>query len=222
LDGEYEEESFTLDDDDGLPREIVSIRKAFSLEALTVKSLGQHWSAGFVGEARSATFDNIALGLDGGPAIEFSFWPYSEATRRSLVFRYSTRVRSFEYEERTIYDKMKETHPVHGLAAELNMLQRWGSLNFEADYSQYLHDTGFYQISTSGSAEVRLFRGFSVDFFASYSRVRDQLSLSQEELTPEEILLRQQQLRPGYRYSAGVGVSYSFGSIFNNIVNPRF
>jgi hypothetical protein len=221
LDGEYQEEKFTLDED-GIEREIVSVQKRYSLEALTVKSLGQHWSAGFIGEAQKATFGNIALGLDGGLALEYSFWPYSDATRRSLIFRYSTRMRSFEYEERTIYNKTEETHPAHALEAELDMLQRWGSLSFQADLSQYLHNISFFQISTFASADVRLFKGFSVNFFANYSKIRDQLSLSQEELTPEEILLRQQELQTGYRYSAGVGVSYSFGSIFNNIVNPRF
>jgi len=29
-------------------------------------------------------------------------------------------------------------------------------------------------------------------------------------------------LATGYRYFATVGISYSFGSIFNNVVNPRF
>jgi hypothetical protein len=222
LDGEYGEERFTLDEDDGSSRDITSIRKEYTLELLTVKSLGQHWSAGLAAQARKATFGNIELGLNGGPAVEFSLWPYREATRRSMVVRYSTRVRSFNYEELTIYDKLKETHPAHNLNAEFDMKQRWGSLSFEAEMWQYLHNTAFYQISTFGSANVRLFKGFSVNFYGGYARVRDQLALSQEELTPEEILLQQQELRTGYRYEAGVGVSYSFGSIFNNIVNPRF
>lgn len=38
----------------------------------------------------------------------------------------------------------------------------------------------------------------------------------------EEILVRQRELATGYQYEVGFGVSYSFGSIFNNVVNPRF
>ncbi len=35
-------------------------------------------------------------------------------------------------------------------------------------------------------------------------------------------LLRQRQLLTGYQYFFNFGFGYSFGSIFNNIVNPRF
>jgi hypothetical protein len=35
-------------------------------------------------------------------------------------------------------------------------------------------------------------------------------------------LLRRKQLETSYNYYAYVGISYSFGSIFNNAVNPRF
>ena len=38
----------------------------------------------------------------------------------------------------------------------------------------------------------------------------------------EELLLQQQQLQSGYNYFFNVGLSYSFGSIYNTIVNPRF
>ncbi|HET7604058.1 MAG TPA: hypothetical protein VFK36_13630, partial [Gemmatimonadales bacterium] len=53
-------------------------------------------------------------------------------------------------------------------------------------------------------------------------RVRDQLYLPAAGLTPEEILLQQQELATDYRYFISAGFSYSFGSIFNNVVNPRF
>ena len=58
--------------------------------------------------------------------------------------------------------------------------------------------------------------------FASIGRPRDQLYLPRAGATPEEILVRQQQLATTYRYSINFGLSYSFGSIFNNVVNPRF
>jgi hypothetical protein len=52
--------------------------------------------------------------------------------------------------------------------------------------------------------------------------VHDQLSLPKTGATDEEILLQRKQLETSYRYFAGVSLTYSFGSIFNNIVNPRF
>ena len=69
---------------------------------------------------------------------------------------------------------------------------------------------------------MRLFKGFSVEIFGGGSRRRDQLSLRKGEATPEEILVRQRELATGFQLEFGFGVSYSFGSVFNNIVNPRF
>jgi hypothetical protein len=52
--------------------------------------------------------------------------------------------------------------------------------------------------------------------------IHDQLSLTKEGATAEEVLLRQQQIASQYNYSFKVGFSYTFGSIYNNVVNPRF
>jgi hypothetical protein len=48
------------------------------------------------------------------------------------------------------------------------------------------------------------------------------LSLPARGASEEEILLRQRQLQSGYRYEIGMSLTYSFGSIFSSIVNPRF
>ena len=41
-------------------------------------------------------------------------------------------------------------------------------------------------------------------------------------LTREEVLLRQSQLATTYRAFIYMGISYTFGSVLNNVVNPRF
>jgi hypothetical protein len=102
------------------------------------------------------------------------------------------------------------------------MRQPWGTANAEFSFQQYLNDPEKYSLGFDGGAEIRLFKGFSVDFFGEYSRTRDQVYLPRGRATTEEILLRQRQLFTGFQYSFEVGLSYSFGSIFNNIVNPRF
>ena len=47
-------------------------------------------------------------------------------------------------------------------------------------------------------------------------------TLEKGEATEEEVLLRQRQLATGHRYSVSVGFSFSFGSLSNATVNPRF
>lgn len=219
--GNYSEDEFSYEVD-ARDTTVTSIRKSYGLDLLAVKSIGSHWAAGTQAGASSATFGNIALGLSGGPAIEFSLWPYSEATRRSLTFRYSAGVRSFDYRELTIFNKMKETHASHSFTTALDLRQRWGSLNFQFNFSQYLHEMSLYNASVFGNANMKLFKGFSLDFFGEYAHVRDQLSLALEDPTEGEVLLRQRQLATNYRYWGGIGIRYSFGSIFNNVVNPRF
>jgi hypothetical protein len=213
----YNESEFDLEDET-----IISVRKNYEMSLLVAKSVGQHWSAGFQSSANSATFGNVSLGLSGGPALEWSYWPYADATRRSFTARYSLGFRSYDYRELTIFDRFEETHPNHNLNVGLGLRQRWGSTSFNFSLNQYLHDPDIYNAGLFGNANVRLFKGFSLDFYGEYSRVRDQLSIPKRELSQEEVLLRQSQLSTAYRYWGGFGIRYSFGSIFNSVVNPRF
>ena len=48
------------------------------------------------------------------------------------------------------------------------------------------------------------------------------VAFTQDEATQEEILLNRQELATDYSYWGSMGVSYTFGSIYNNILNPRF
>ena len=54
------------------------------------------------------------------------------------------------------------------------------------------------------------------------SFIHDQINLRKSTASSEEILTRQRQLESQYSYWLSGGISYSFGSIYNNIVNPRF
>jgi hypothetical protein len=70
--------------------------------------------------------------------------------------------------------------------------------------------------------ELRLKKGLSLNVGGGGSWIRDQIYLPAGDATTEEILVRQRQLATSYSYSVYFGVSYTFGSIFNNVVNPRF
>ena len=69
---------------------------------------------------------------------------------------------------------------------------------------------------------VRIVRGLSFNFFGNVSRVRDQVFLPRRDATDEEILLRRRALQTDFSYFTNFSIRYTFGSIFNNIVNPRF
>jgi hypothetical protein len=69
---------------------------------------------------------------------------------------------------------------------------------------------------------LRLFRGLELNLNGALERVKDQVYLPREGATEEEILLRRKALGTDYRYRLDLSLSYTFGSIFNNVVNPRF
>jgi hypothetical protein len=100
--------------------------------------------------------------------------------------------------------------------------QPWGSAEAELEAAGFLDDFTQYHLEFGGEIDVRLFRGLSLDVGASAEYVKDQLSLVKRGATPQEIFLRSRALRTNYRFDLRVGFSYTFGSIFNSIVNPRF
>jgi hypothetical protein len=215
---DYRSETFQLSDTETFE----TVSRNSGADATIVKSLSQHWSAGLLGTAQSSTFLNYDLRLRIAPGLEYDFFPYSQSTRRMLTLQYTVGFDSHNYREETIYEKAKEKLIDHKLTTALSLRQPWGTATGSVDLSQYLTDPSKYSISAFGGTNIRLFKGFSFNIFTELSRTRDQIYLPKGEATPEEILVRQRQLATGYQYFLNFGISYSFGSIFNNIVNPRF
>ena len=194
----------------------------WSLDSLVVKSLGAHWSAGFTTALTSSTYSNQHRVANFNPAIEFDFFPYSESSQRSLTIQYAAGPSHYEYAEITIYGKVAETMPRHSVTASLGLRQPWGSAGASAVFSQVLNEPDFNRLTLNGSFNVRIIKGLTLNASGSFARIRDQFYLEQSTATEEEILLRLRQLATGHRYSINFGVTYSFGSLSNATVNPRF
>jgi len=216
--GNYRQETFELEEDETF----TSVSRNIEANALVAKSLTQHWSLGGFGALQSSIFRNYDLRTRFASGVEYDVFPYSESTRRILAVLYTVGVETADYQEVTIYGKASETLIDHRFETTLNLRQPWGSAAASFELAQYLSQTDKYRLSAFGGIDIRLFKGFSVDFFGEASRRRDQLSLRRGDATNEEILVRQRELATGYQYDFGFGISYSFGSIYNNIVNPRF
>jgi hypothetical protein len=211
-------ERFDLDED--APREFVSRERRF--DWFLAKSLGPHWSFGIEGDTQSSTFENVSFLISAAPAIEFNVFPYEQYATRQLRIGYAVGVQHSRYNEETLFGRFRETRPLQQFAVTLDQRQTWGTLQVGVEWSQYLHDLSKTRLEVDGDLRFRIVRGLSVEVEGSASRIRDQLSLPRRGADPEEILLRLRELQSGYEVSLSVGFSYSFGSIFNNIVNPRF
>lgn len=215
---EEQNERFDLDEDD--PVEISRREREF--DWLVVKALGEHWSVGAEGDLEASTFSNLGFAVRVAPAVEFNVFPYSAYTRRQLRILYSLGVGRFEYNEPTIFDTLEETRPSHELSMTYGQRERWGTLEGRVEWFQYLHDLQKNRLDANGEISLRILRGLSLSAEAGGSRIRDQLSLPGRGATPEEILLRLRELQSGYDYEFQLGLTYTFGSIFSAIVNPRF
>ena len=211
-------EEFDLDEDEPLK----AVRHERTGSWFVAKSLGPHWSFGLDGQVESSTFGNTKFAWQTAPAIEYSFFPYSEYARRQLRFMYGVGVAHARYNEITLFDKLEETHPVHEAEIAFERQEPWGSMDVNLDFNQFLHDLSKYRLEASGELSWRITRGLSIDMEGSISRVRDQLALPRRDATQEEVLLRLRELQSAYEISFDIGFTYSFGALYNNVVNPRF
>lgn len=215
----YQESRYTIQDPDTT---IVNIQRSLSLSGLLVKSLGPHWSAGLKGSLSSSTFLNEKRNLVLTPAIEYDVMPYSESTRRQLRIQYGLGFDMLAYNDTTIFLKTGETLPVHTLSVAYAQQEPWGSVSVGADGSSFLNDGAKHSANISGSTSLKLVRGLNLSLSGSYSILHDQVYIAKGTATQAEVLLQQRQLLTSYRWSLFFGLSYTFGSLFNNVVNPRF
>lgn len=215
--GEYGRERFDLDDG----TRIVSTSNDWEVEGIAVWSLGSHWSAGVLMETGASTFSNRDFRLEGGPTLEFNVFPYAQSTRRRFVVALTAGLTYYDYAEVTIFGRTSELRPAHVMEVGVSRQEPWGQIDASAQWFQYWHDWRRHRVELNAGIELRLVRGLSLDVFGNVARVKDQLFLSRENLTSEEVLLELRELGTDFRYAVGVGLSFTFGSIYNNIVNPR-
>jgi len=155
------------------------------------------------------------------PAIEYDIFPYSESTRRIFRIYYIFRFGYNNYTDTTQFFKTEETLWLHRIQTSFTTIQKWSSINISARWSNYLHDFSLNNLSLYGSISLKVTKGLSFNLGGSYSFIHDQVSLRKGNASVEDVLLHRQELSTTYSYNFRFGVTYTFGSIYNNVVNPR-
>lgn len=219
FDLEYEIDKDEFDTDDGL---ISSTQESQSLDGLIVKSINDHWSVGGRFDLRSDSYMNYKFSALLGPGIEYDIFPYSESTRKQVRILYSVGYSYNNYFDTTIYNKTEEGLFGHSLEVGIEFTQKWGSIYGNLSYSNYFHDWSKNNLSSFISFNFRVAKGLELRFGGGGSIIHDQLALVKGGASLEEILLQRQELETNYSYFTRFSVSYTFGSIYNNVVNPRF
>lgn len=200
----------------------INTRVNRSLYSLVVKSLGEHWSIGGRWGLSSSTYSNYKLRFYATPGIEYDIFPYSESTRKQLRILYTIGYTYNDYVDSTVWLKTEEHLLGHGLDIALEITQKWGSVETYLSWNNYLHNWKMNNLSLNTYLDVRIMKGLSFYIGGGVTMVHDQLSLVKGEATTEEILLRRRQIETEYYLFSHFGLTYTFGSIYSNVVNPRF
>jgi len=185
-------------------------------------SLSDHWSIGAFANIRTSTFENLDFSWRARPGIEYNFFKYSESAKKQLTLSYRNGILFNDYIVSTIFEETEEYFWEHELSLGASVNQKWGNLSGEISFEQFLQDTTLNALNFNLNADVRLFKGFNFNIGGGYSIIRNQVNLAAGGVSQEDLLLRQQQLQSDFNFFVRVGFNYTFGSIYNTIVNPRF
>jgi len=216
-DGRWERDRFEFSDGTML----TSTSRSINHEGLVVWSLGPHWSAGARASALTSTHVNQDFTIRAAPAVQYSLFPYAESTRRQITVLYSLGLASFNYEEVTLFDMTEETYAEQRIEVSTQFQQPWGEIHSAFEASAFLHDPSLHRVDLSGRVEYRLARGLNLSVEGGVARVKDQLYVPREDIADEDVLLQRRQLGTDFEFDFEVGFSFTFGSVTNNVVNPR-
>ena len=69
--------------------------------------------------------------------------------------------------------------------------------------------------------DFRIFEGLALRLSGNINLIREQYNLAAGSTSIEELLLQQRQIATDYETRFSIGLSYTFGSIYNSIINTR-
>jgi hypothetical protein len=187
-----------------------------------VKSISDHWSAGGLTNILTSSYSNYDLSVKIMPGLEYDIFPYSQSTRRQLRLLYNVGVEFNKYSEETTLNKFRETLAKQSISANLSIIQKWGSVNTSLTWSNYFFNWNYNNLRLNMNANLRIVKGLSFNMSGSFAFVHDQISLPLGVSTLEDVLLQRKMQATDYSYYTYFGFTYTFGSIYNNVVNPRF
>jgi hypothetical protein len=187
-----------------------------------VKSLTEKWSAGIFTTYTSRNYLNLEHKTGLAAGIEHNFFPWKECNRRIFAVRYWAGVNYIDYFEKTIYEKMYETLFSEGLEINLELIQPWGEISVGLEGRHYFHDFSRNRLTMEGDLSIRITKNLSVFCELESQIIHDQLYLPGGDASREDLLLERRKLATTYEISSQLGLRFTFGSMFNNVVNERF
>lgn len=213
----YNQNNYYIDDS----TEIESLFRSYYAQGSYVHSINDHWSTGLSSQYTSSIFNNLQFNLSNALLLEYNIFPYSESTRKQFRFYYKVGSRIDRYYDTTVLNKTKMHWGFQEAGMNVQFVKEWGTFSTWLSYNSFMNNFKYWSAELWTEATFNIFKGFSLSFSTSLSFIQDQVTLRLDEASDNDILLRQVQLPTSFRYWTSIGISYTFGSIYNNIVNPR-
>lgn len=186
-----------------------------------VRSISNHWSAGIFADGQHNTFQNFAYAFEVAPAIEYSIFDYEAVARRELTFAYRLGYRYNNYIEMTIFDKDAEGFIQQTLEANMRYNQPWGFIFARLRASNFLKDWDKNSVRLNSDVSIRIIEGLGLRFSIDMALIRNQINLPKRDISLEELLTAQRLIATNFEIGFGMGVTFTFGSTFNSVVNTR-
>ena len=213
---------FKYENEDGEEESFTVLNTNYNINHTLVKSISDHWSYGYYFFLRNSTFSNIQNSFRYIPAIEYNIFPYKDVNNKYFAIGYGFDLRHNNYYEETIYNKMNENLLGQSARIVTSFNQKWGTLSSSIYYDAFFHDLKQMSLEINIQAEVRLTGNLSFWTYAFGGLTRNQVFIPKGGTSVEDVLSRRRQLASGYNFGTYFGISYRFGSMLNNFVNPRF
>lgn len=201
---------------------IISYRYVYNFYSNTVTySLSDHWSVRSYISTYQNTYYNQRFSYSGILSAEYNVFPWDVSDKKILTTAYAVGFTSMDFYELTVRNKMTETLPVHKLYVQAKAYQSWGEINATLVASQYLTNLSLYSLSLSSVFSFRITKGLTFDFAVKVNGVHDEIYTSARNYSIEDILLGNIDLPSTIEIGSTVGLTFRFGSIYNNVVNNR-
>jgi hypothetical protein len=217
-----QQDKITYTDTNNVSTTYSSISQDKYFSSMFVKSLGNHWSIGGSVGISTSYYSNFDLRISLMPGIEYDIFPYSESTRRQLRILYRIGMEINNYISLNERLKEKEELALQSLTAAFSIIQKWGLISANMSWQNYFFDLSYNNLSLSGRVNIRIIKGLSFNTGGSFAMVNDQISLPSTGASLQDVLLQRKMQKTNYRFYTNFGLTYTFGSIYNNVVNPRF
>jgi hypothetical protein len=198
-----------------------------------VKSITQHWSYGGSAEYQNSRFSNIRSKISLKPAIEYSFFPYKESVKKALTLYYEIGPSKDRYLDSSYYGTFDDNLFTHSLSLNFGFVQNWGTIYTNLSYESFLNNfelegkrirgKDVRNFAIDGNLDIRIFKGLSFYTYFRYDITKGIYpNIRRADFDIDDILSNSRQYPTSNNFYSYFGISYRFGSIYNNVVNPRF